>query len=362
MTCLSQLRLPVFLIVLLPFFYGCGGGSTAESPPATTLSSSENKPTAAVTTIGPEGGSLEATDPGNPAYGTRIVVPEGALDQAVQIGISYADDPASLPKTYTIAGSSIVFSPAGLIFRKPILLTIPYNDNNNDGYLDGTYLPEKSIGALYVESAANKWEIFQVTNRDPVKNTVTISTNHFSTYLSYAEASATPAPSPTATTQYLSGEHFLANPLYTYDGSGAATLIRLKAPSHYLSVLRADQGITSIVDAFLTYMADTGYPCVMSTDYTSCTFDAAGFYPKIKNSGDAALWDWQCEFVAEHTTLTDYLVDEHSLVNTSTAERIDCSISAVDETSVQINWGVNAKDEVSYVSHMLAIRLWANYR
>ena len=275
------------LVALLLQIGGCGGGGGEESSSPTV--SSENRPLASVA-IGPEGGSLEVTDPHNPAYGTRIVVPEGALDQAVQIGISYdADEPSSLPKTYTIAGSSIVFSPAGLTFRKQVTLTIPYRDMNNDGYIDGTYIPEKSVGALYVESAANKWEIFKVTNRDPNKNIVTISTNHFSTYLSYVETSTTPTPSPTPiptpTTQYISGEHFLANPSYTYNNNGVATIIRQKTPFNYLSLHRNKNGLTAKLDSHLTLM-ETGFPCDIALDYTSCTFDAADFYPKIQNSGD----------------------------------------------------------------------------
>jgi hypothetical protein len=118
-----------------------------------------------------------------------------------------------------------------------------------------------------------------------------------------------------SSTTFLSGEHFIANPRFTYNSTDNQTLIRQERPHYNLSVLRFNEGLRANINSLLTTV-NVGYPCTMSSDFMSCSFDAAALFPKIKQSGNAALWSWQCEYVPYHTLLQNYEVHEDSTQGT----------------------------------------------
>ena len=101
-----------------------------------------------------------------------------------------------------------------------------------------------------------------------------------------------------------------------------------------------------------------GYPATISDDGQSAEFDAAVIFPKVLESGSAALWDWQCEFLCEHTYLTNYrCIDDIWGEDTQGQERIECEIEAVDNNNVRITWGIDIREEYS-----LAIDFGAVYK
>ncbi len=93
-----------------------------------------------------------------------------------------------------------------------LTLTILYSDNNNDGYVDGTYVDEKYLKIFYLCSSTRKWQLISRPDcvNNPSENTVSAKVNHFSKYalLGYAPA------------KNLISEIFnCPNPFSPYDGS-----------------------------------------------------------------------------------------------------------------------------------------------
>ncbi|MBU0728484.1 MAG: hypothetical protein KKE17_08330 [Proteobacteria bacterium] len=364
---MKSLLTRVFVLSLCFTMISCGGGD--QDPPAQTSENTTSGSAEYSASIGPAGGSLEVTDPASDLYGAKIIVPQGALTTTQEITISSASNVGSLPNALIYTGSSAKFGPADLVFEKPVTLVLPYADIDSDGYVDGTGYSELTVGAMYADPTKETWEVFTVISRDTETNRVTIQTNHFSTYLTYVGETTPPdtgGTDPTATT-FLPGEHFTANPVFTYSKDGSQTMIRQEPPYYYLSVLRWEDEMTSNLDSHLT-RTKNGLPCTINADFFSCTFDAATIFPKIQQSGNAGLWNWNCEYVIEHTILKNYEVRDDASLDLDTAGRIYCDINATDETTVTINWGFDVNEEIYYftsntgLGHMLAIRIWANYQ
>ncbi len=358
----NQLQIILLLCVTSAILSGCGGGETPSSG-----TEGSNSPEASLD-IGPEGGTVIVDSPDSRISGARVEIPPGALEEIKTISISTSPQPTNLPADFTIAGGSVTLSPPGLQFKKPVLVSLPYNDADGDGFIDNSTIAADLTGALYTGDPAGQWEIFPVIERDSLNNTVTISTTHFSTYLSYVGPPAAGGGGQAGSTAILSGEHFVANPKFTYDRDGNATLIRESRPYYYVSIYRWDGlGITAGIDSHLI-TTHNGIDCAIALDFLSCSFDAQAIFPKVESSGDATLWDWNCEYVSEHTFLSNYDVIDDTVTPDSGGTGIYCSITAEDTATVRINWGIDIDEELTYVTsrnapgHMLAIRFWANHQ
>ena len=354
-----------WVIGAIGWLAACGGGE--ESQPASPAPTSPS-PVDSGVTIGREGGTLTVTDRASALYGARLIIPAGALSADQVISLEAATDP-TLPATYTIAGQAIECQPAGLEFQTPVTIVLPYADSDNDGYLDNSGEPETEVGAMYVDPVSGRLELFTVEAQDTEANLVTIRTSHFSTYLIYVGSTTPPVTGDGGTEAeiFLPGEHFYANPSFTYDVQGnEAVLIPQDAPYFFLSILNWENGPVGHIDIWPCSVENSTI-CEMNADYTACTFDAAELFPKVARSGDAALWDWQSGYVAEWTQLQNYRVRDDTLSNDDSAQRIYCSIDPVDTTRVTITWGVNALEEVySYTTltglgDRLIVRFWATY-
>jgi hypothetical protein len=93
----------VALVLVLPM---CGAPSSDVPPPT---------PTTPV--VGVKGGTVTGSD------GARLVVPEGALDQDVAIVIT--PSAAAAPSGYVAHSPVYVFTPDGLVFKKPVTIELP---------------------------------------------------------------------------------------------------------------------------------------------------------------------------------------------------------------------------------------------
>ena len=92
-------------------------------------------------TIGPDGGELEATDPGSPIFGAKLVIPAGAVDEDVVISLSegiHEDDSE-------LIGVPISCKPDGYLFNQNVTLTIPW----------GGAIPEDDLLMLLVYNATS---------------------------------------------------------------------------------------------------------------------------------------------------------------------------------------------------------------
>ena len=65
-------------------------------------------------------------------------------------------------------------------FSKPIIITMEYADDDQDGIVDGTQVPEEGLKAYRYDGTS--WYRLQAHFIDPVANTVVFETNHFSIF------------------------------------------------------------------------------------------------------------------------------------------------------------------------------------
>ena len=160
----------IFLAVL---FFGCGGSSSSgEGSPADD--EDFYQPVVEyeiVQTIGPNGGTIEVTDPESAYYGIRINVPEGSLLSKAVISISTAVNPPSLPKGFKSPRPQVKLQ-SNIDFTQDVQITFPIDT-----------LPEQLesiLGALHYDESANTWRLIFPRDIDYDTSQIFINTTHFS--------------------------------------------------------------------------------------------------------------------------------------------------------------------------------------
>lgn len=110
--------------------------------------------------LGPEGGTLEITDPDSPLYGAKLVVPAGAVDEDVEFSIGVSDASVDdLPSYSEAVGPLIEIGPTGLIPDAPLTLTLPYDPGTFDD-------PETQLSFLLWNDKTSEWESQQILSVD----------------------------------------------------------------------------------------------------------------------------------------------------------------------------------------------------
>jgi len=125
--------------------------------------------------VGPEGGTVELAD------GTRVEIPEGALNERVMITIKKVWDAPPVNGNIELIGTAHLFGPEGLVFRKPVTVVLPYThldlDKNQDGIPD---LPEDSLVPFYYDGT--RWLRVGDANIETEANRVMFTVNHFTLF------------------------------------------------------------------------------------------------------------------------------------------------------------------------------------
>ena len=85
------------------------------------VSCNETQETEAEAVIGPDGGVVEVTDPESPIFGTKLVIPEGVVDEDIVISLSEGID----GDDSELIGIPISCKPDGYLFNQEVALTIP---------------------------------------------------------------------------------------------------------------------------------------------------------------------------------------------------------------------------------------------
>jgi hypothetical protein len=134
----------------------------------------------AVGVIGPGGGTVQVTNTNSPLFGAKVVIPAGEVNQGTVVTLDLTDISSVLPQGYVAAGRAVELGPAGSIFTQDVLVTVPYDDKDNDGIVDYTNTPEDQVGVTFYDSATGTVSTPPVVSRDLVGNTVTIAVRHFS--------------------------------------------------------------------------------------------------------------------------------------------------------------------------------------
>ena len=166
-------------------------------------------------TIDQTAGVLEITDLESQAFGAKIIILPDALTENKKISISTGVTFFDTPANYISAGQQINLGPGGLLFEKTIIMSIPYSDTDNDGFIDGTAIPEDKVQLIYFNEQTSEWEKIEILNRDYMHNIVEAETDHFSTYLVAIDEVANNDQTDCDTTVFRTGESFLGNPELT---------------------------------------------------------------------------------------------------------------------------------------------------
>ncbi len=326
--------------------------------------------------IGPDGGTVEVVDSASPVFGAKVVIPPGALSAQQVITIEPVAPPAELPEGYIPAGVYVSFKPDGCTFNCPVAVSIPYNDHDNDGIIDGSSIPESRAAIFYFNEDTGGWEQVTVTGRDTGRNIITAATAHFSTYLVPVDQTGdTTGPDDSdTTTSILPGEYFVGTPGYRVSGDGSRELIPVgclgqdqqacyetdtcrQCGTPYVLTVRpefTDNGtiLGAVIDRFATRSG--GYPAEVNAEGTCASFDIADpseYFPftKLRSSGDAEAWEWRSEYVVPWTQLNGYKAcsdGSNTAVCDSTGGRKFCTITA-SGTVVTICFGIDLSDDVN---------------
>jgi hypothetical protein len=353
----------IFQTIIIIFFLlssqGCNK-SKSNSTINNTTNTEKNEILTSSKTIGSSGGvvSLQYSD-----KKALAVFPENALNSDENIVIKRNTAlPASLSSNVSQAGDSINYSPEGIIFNKNITLGIPYFDKYNNSY--------DSLGIKYYDPILGDWTEVQVKSYDPQNNIIYFESNHFSNYIAYIEKEMPYYPSEN---DLVPGEYFTGSPYY-YTRSDGTKELRVKGcinrsdlvcaqPWHLSMYLYQGKDLIKIIDREFTLNHLSGYPAQLSNDGSYITFNAMEIFEKVKESGDARLWDWQCEFVTEHTRLVNYRSyseNDPRFIQDQTGDRIYAQIDAVDKNNVRIGWQINIVPEIK-ATERLSIRFEARY-
>ena len=133
-------------------------------------------------TVGPTGKIIEVTDPNNELYGVKVNIPAGSLLGNRTIFINEKDIAVALPQDTTTGGVVIDLEPDGIVFNNNIVITLPYEDKDNDGFVDYTGITEDDVRVITWDSNSQAWVPVPIIGQDTQNNTVTFATNHFSYY------------------------------------------------------------------------------------------------------------------------------------------------------------------------------------
>ncbi len=130
--------------------------------------------------VGPGGGLL--FDNGF----TSVDVPAGALTGDTVLSVNPPFDPPEVtdPRLLEIGEVREFYADGqGITFNEPVTMVIHYADADQDGYVDGTTVNELYLKVWYYDENATPPAWILIGGEvDPLANTLTIQTDHFSTY------------------------------------------------------------------------------------------------------------------------------------------------------------------------------------
>ena len=126
--------------------------------PVITISCDATQETDGEAVIGPEGGVVEVTESSSELFGTRVVIPEGALvnDAIVSIATSEIEPPTVGEKIECLSLPAFEISISDGDLQLPAQIEVPVSDLDNDGFLDGTDIPLDSFVLLRLADEASE--------------------------------------------------------------------------------------------------------------------------------------------------------------------------------------------------------------
>ena len=128
----------------------------------------------AAAVIGPDGGVVKIVNHGSFLYGTKIIVPEGALLDNKIVTIEPGNLPQDYPDFIDCHSTTVELGREGVTFSKDIMVTMPYKESEVD--------ENQHIFVLWYDRIQNVWYQNSTLSVDKEKNLVSFTTDHFSSY------------------------------------------------------------------------------------------------------------------------------------------------------------------------------------
>ncbi|MBI4245208.1 MAG: PKD domain-containing protein [Planctomycetes bacterium] len=130
---------------------------------------------------------------------TSVEIPYGTLTQDATLTVTAL--PANPQNTTEGANSSLdkfrkIELEGNPTLEKSVTVTIPYDDTDNNGIVDGTNIPEKDLKLWWYNTTTGKWEKISDTEVDTTNKQVKAKVGHLSDFAIGSEDTAAPsAPS-----------------------------------------------------------------------------------------------------------------------------------------------------------------------
>ncbi|RJP79441.1 MAG: fibronectin type III domain-containing protein [Desulfobacteraceae bacterium] len=271
--------------------------------------------------VGPEGGMLEITDPDHSLFGAAINVPANALTENTLLSIQTSNHPEETPPDTFPAGAAISFLPDGTLFNQAVTISLPYQDMDNDGYIDGTAIPENQVSAMVFNRQSNLWQDIRVTGLDTEKNILQIRTTHFTDYEAIL---------------YLTEKCESLDPL-------------IQAGPFYFTLYFDFRSSSNIYKASVSDVgADLNAGNATLIDNESAVITEENFQDMFAQVVDATKWAWTWEIVTE---LTD-LVNKVGLAD----EEIETTVRAISPKNIEFTWNFDYHQMAPY--EMLVVKFY----
>ncbi len=190
---LCQLPILILWAVLSALFSSCESDSTEDSiatqlPAVTACSSTDvSGDTSHLTLLGskkfgPAGGELLLTDTHADVSWFRIAVPEGALSCEAEIQVYHSTRIENAPTGFLQLSSVIELRPRDLTFALDISVIQDYNDEDQDGIVDGSSVPESKLYPAYYSFDNKVWGPLEALIPDTSLNVAGFETNRLAAY------------------------------------------------------------------------------------------------------------------------------------------------------------------------------------
>ncbi len=119
------------------------------------------------TNITPTGGTIKVTSASSSLKGVSVEIPEGALEEEVNIEIKVAPKSVSIPEGFVSAGTGIEVRADTTIFNYPVSITLPYLEQG---------INEDTVGVYRYNPDNGSWKITPLESIDTTRNTITVQT------------------------------------------------------------------------------------------------------------------------------------------------------------------------------------------
>lgn len=121
---------------------------------------------------------------------TEVSIPEGAINASTRLlvsvlnpsnapgrGVQYSFRPVNEYRVFALESGQVQLSGG-----KQASITIPYSDEDNNGIVDGTDIPEALLSIYYYDPSDYNWKAGFTTTVDAVNNKCSAEVGHFSTF------------------------------------------------------------------------------------------------------------------------------------------------------------------------------------